>query len=138
MSEALQQLGKDLALSLLGVLRTRDTHGAENMAVAGAPGRLEVVIDAAQAQVPLRRLHHDDRLVRTHGTAHEQVAQLVGQLALRRVGGVAFSAPQTAPQLLRWLVLLNRRPVDEAGFAAMHGELATLAESGIHTLSQRT
>jgi len=146
-NEALQPLGREIAQTCLGAIKTLETHGPENQALYSALDRLVALIETGLALtggavvrldvVDGRLLLNGERL-RAHGTTQEQFDQLVSQMAIRRVGGVAFSTPQTQISLRRWFTVLSRRPPDEAAFATLHAELAQLALTGVHALELRT
>lgn len=144
--ERLQEIGREIVFASLGVIRTMQTHGADNQALVNALSRLGGLVNAGtDSEEGLLRLHIVDDMLLLNGvrlrpkpmeTPHFKV--FIDLFIARGIGGVAFTPPIEIDPLRRWFLIIADRAAAERDPSVIRAQLEPLAEAGIQALDLRT
>lgn len=143
--DAAQELGRELVQSSLGILRTLQTHGADNAAlrlglerlVSFVAGRLREPTDVLSLQAVDQLLVLDGTRLRAHGIFQQQLTQFVGHLEERGLGGFELRGPASVEVLRGWFATLSRRATAPDEQALLWAELEAFAPRGIRPLEPK-
>jgi HD-GYP domain-containing protein (c-di-GMP phosphodiesterase class II) len=145
-NERTQDVGRELVLSILGVIRTMQTHGTDNDAVNAALRRLSshVAQNLPQFGGSLQ-LHVVDDMMLLNGERLRPTpmqaphfAQFLALFAERALGGIAFTQAASVEALRTFHAIFAQQADNEESARAIRRALAPLEDWGIHTLDLRT